>query len=167
MKALLFLIVVLFISGCTVVDDFESCVKAGNPVMESYPRQCTHNGVTYVEFIETEWWDDAIWLMQHEIDGYYGCFGCNDMLCVDPVPEMVQVDETSEMYCSSEFEIIGLSKEEICENAGGMIKEFPNSCGDSCEVNRYPEVISCAAVITDACDCGAGKCWNGNSCENI
>jgi len=33
------------------VDDFESCVKAGNPVMESYPRRCNHNGETYVEDI--------------------------------------------------------------------------------------------------------------------
>lgn len=31
------------------VTDFDSCVAAGNPVMESYPRQCNSNGVTYVE----------------------------------------------------------------------------------------------------------------------
>lgn len=35
-----------------VVTSFESCVAAGNPVMESYPRQCRHNDVTYVEDIE-------------------------------------------------------------------------------------------------------------------
>ncbi len=34
------------------INDFESCVAAGNPVMESYPRQCMHNGVTYVEEID-------------------------------------------------------------------------------------------------------------------
>jgi len=34
-----------------IVDDFESCVKAGNPVMESYPRRCNHNGETYIEDI--------------------------------------------------------------------------------------------------------------------
>lgn len=32
------------------IDSFEDCVAAGNPVMESYPRQCrTEEGVTYVE----------------------------------------------------------------------------------------------------------------------
>jgi hypothetical protein len=31
--------------------DFNSCVAAGNPVMESYPRQCAANGITYVEEI--------------------------------------------------------------------------------------------------------------------
>jgi len=34
--------------------DFESCAASGNPVMESYPRQCTANGKTYVEVISEE-----------------------------------------------------------------------------------------------------------------
>jgi hypothetical protein len=31
------------------ITSFEECVAAGNPVMESYPRQCRADGVTYVE----------------------------------------------------------------------------------------------------------------------
>ncbi len=34
------------------VTDFESCAAAGNPVMESFPRQCVVNGVTYTEIID-------------------------------------------------------------------------------------------------------------------
>ncbi len=34
---------------CAKVTDFESCAAAGYPVMESYPRQCKADGVTYVE----------------------------------------------------------------------------------------------------------------------
>lgn len=34
------------------VTNFEECVAAGNPVMESYPRQCRHEGVTYVEEVD-------------------------------------------------------------------------------------------------------------------
>ncbi|MDP2668381.1 MAG: Gmad2 immunoglobulin-like domain-containing protein [bacterium] len=34
-----------------VVTNFEECVKAGNAVMESYPRQCRHGGKTFVEDI--------------------------------------------------------------------------------------------------------------------
>ncbi len=34
------------------INNFEDCVEAGNPVMESYPRQCRINGETYVEEIE-------------------------------------------------------------------------------------------------------------------
>jgi hypothetical protein len=29
------------------VDSFDKCVAAGNPVMESYPEQCSVNGKTY------------------------------------------------------------------------------------------------------------------------
>ena len=36
------------------VTDFDSCVAAGNPVMESYPRQCSAAGQTYVEDIGNE-----------------------------------------------------------------------------------------------------------------
>jgi hypothetical protein len=31
----------------TIVDSFEDCVAAGNPVMESYPPRCRHAGVLY------------------------------------------------------------------------------------------------------------------------
>jgi len=35
---------------CLVVDSFDACVNAGNPVMESYPRQCkTPGGKTFTE----------------------------------------------------------------------------------------------------------------------
>ena len=35
------------------INNFEQCVAAGNPVMESYPRQCRANDQTFVEQIET------------------------------------------------------------------------------------------------------------------
>ncbi|MBW2972709.1 hypothetical protein KY359_06765 [Candidatus Woesearchaeota archaeon] len=38
--------------GETEIADFESCAAAGNPVMESYPRQCRHGGQTFVEEID-------------------------------------------------------------------------------------------------------------------
>jgi len=34
------------------VTSFEECVAAGNPVMESYPRQCRHGDTLFVEEIE-------------------------------------------------------------------------------------------------------------------
>ena len=37
-----------------VVNNFQECVQAGNPVMESYPRQCRHNGQLFIEEIRTE-----------------------------------------------------------------------------------------------------------------
>lgn len=37
-----------------LVENFEACVKAGNPIMESYPRQCQHGGRTFTEDIGNE-----------------------------------------------------------------------------------------------------------------
>lgn len=34
-----------------VITDFESCVRAGNPVMESYPRKCNAGGKTFAEVV--------------------------------------------------------------------------------------------------------------------
>ena len=57
----LILLFVILLLGCNEsqvveeveVTDFESCVKAGNSVMESYPRQCsTKEGKIYVEDID-------------------------------------------------------------------------------------------------------------------
>ena len=36
------------------VTNFEECVTMGNPIMESYPRQCIDNNITYYEQIEEE-----------------------------------------------------------------------------------------------------------------
>lgn len=38
----------------TTITNFEECVDAGNPIQESHPRQCTHNGETYTENISFE-----------------------------------------------------------------------------------------------------------------
>lgn len=37
-----------------IVTTFEECVATGNPVMESYPRQCRSEGQTFVESIGNE-----------------------------------------------------------------------------------------------------------------
>ena len=40
----------LLLAACTSqVSNFEDCVKAGNPVMESYPEKCTHNDQTFTK----------------------------------------------------------------------------------------------------------------------
>jgi len=60
MKKILVLGIVLslFLSGCAQpaeqrgITNFEECVAAGNPVMESYPRQCRADGETFTEVID-------------------------------------------------------------------------------------------------------------------
>ena len=38
----------------TVITNFEECATTGNPIMESYPRQCRAQGQTFVEQIKNE-----------------------------------------------------------------------------------------------------------------
>ena len=60
MKKVSLIIIVLFtLTACQLpvqmekeITDFEGCVAAGNPVMESYPRQCRHGDQTFVEEVE-------------------------------------------------------------------------------------------------------------------
>ncbi|MFH1426535.1 MAG: hypothetical protein ABIG66_03885 [Candidatus Kerfeldbacteria bacterium] len=35
-----------------VITNFDECVAAGNPVMESYPRQCAADGETFTEVLD-------------------------------------------------------------------------------------------------------------------
>lgn len=57
------ILVLLTLSACTAipteppaptVTNFEECIAAGNPAMESYPRQCRHGDRTFTEIIDIE-----------------------------------------------------------------------------------------------------------------
>lgn len=51
-RRLLVALVLLVGAGCASpakITNFEECAAAGNPVMESYPRQCRADGQTFVE----------------------------------------------------------------------------------------------------------------------
>ncbi len=63
------------------------------------------------EEIDDGWRDDGILLLQHETEGYFGCFGCGTpsegpAMCIDPILEMKQVGETEERYCNENFELV-------------------------------------------------------------
>ena len=42
------------VESSLVISSFNDCASAGYPVMESYPRQCAVNGVTYTEIITNQ-----------------------------------------------------------------------------------------------------------------
>lgn len=48
-----------------------------------------------------------------------------------------------------------------CEASGGVWRQFPDSCGDSCGVTAE---VMCARIPTYGCDCGGNACWNGQTC---
>ena len=60
-----------YIFSSSKATTFEECVLAGNPVMESYPRQCIDHGVTFVEQVGTR---------VDETDGYKIVYGTETVL---------------------------------------------------------------------------------------
>jgi len=46
------ILILFFTVGCSPINSFEDCIEAGNPAMESYPRQCRAGDITFVEEIE-------------------------------------------------------------------------------------------------------------------
>lgn len=53
----------------------------------------------------------------------------------------------------------------VCPPAGGLWRQFPNSCADQCAYVRNPASIMCAQALTYNCDCGPDRCFTGRSCE--
>ena len=52
---------------------------------------------------------------------------------------------------------------EICDRDKGVWREFGNSAADNCEAKMDKFAIA-AQALTYACDCGKGRCWNGDRC---
>ena len=52
-----FIVLMAIFIGCTqnqVISDFDDCVNAGYPIMESYPRQCSDGENTFVEELDMQ-----------------------------------------------------------------------------------------------------------------
>lgn len=77
------------------VTNFEECVMAGNPVMESYPRQCQHNGQIFTENI-----DQVVGGDKDE----YGCIGSAGYSWCEPKNKCLRIWE-EECYDSDQQEI--------------------------------------------------------------
>jgi hypothetical protein len=51
----------------------------------------------------------------------------------------------------------------ICEKSRGVWRQFGNGCVDECRSKLDPFII-CTDSANFGCDCGKGKCWNGETC---
>ena len=106
---------ILRIMPMTVISSFEQCVEAGNPVMESYPRQCrTHDGKHFVEAISKipSWIKDiAKWWSLGQITDQDFALGLEFLIMknVIVVPEDTTLEESPESNIPSWLR----------ENAGG------------------------------------------------
>jgi hypothetical protein len=52
---------------------------------------------------------------------------------------------------------------DACINSGGNWRIYTDSCADNCYLLNNPNQ-NCLIVMTNACDCGLDKCWNGEKC---
>lgn len=93
------------------ITNFEECINAGFPAMESYPRQCSDGENTFVEEIDfdTNYQNDGFGLYKTS-EGKYICVGCGEItigeiICQEPLPDSNWVEETSEVYCDG-FDVV-------------------------------------------------------------
>jgi hypothetical protein len=67
------------------ITSFEECAAAGNPVMESYPRQCrSQDGQLFVEDISNENPVEHPRIMDPRLGDGCVAAGCSGVLCVSP-----------------------------------------------------------------------------------
>ncbi|XLQ20421.1 MAG: GerMN domain-containing protein [Candidatus Moraniibacteriota bacterium] len=105
----LFIISLFVITGCSKlnivseVNDFEACVAAGNPVMESYPEQCIYEEKIFVNDV-TDQVDEMSSVYIVSIDGSVSweenysedLIGCDDKLLEVVVGENLSPEEALE-----------------------------------------------------------------------
>lgn len=54
----------------------------------------------------------------------------------------------------------------ICEESKGVWRQFGNSCVDDCR-SKFDQFQICADSSAFGCDCGKGRCWNGEFCVGM
>ena len=79
---------------------------------------------------------------------------------VKKAPKLVAYCPTGEAQCPEKDEATA------CDAAGAMWQMFRNGCVDHCSSQRGEKEI-CTQALTQGCECGENKCWNGESCEDI
>lgn len=157
-KNLILLGVIFLFSACSLIkptakiSDFESCAAAGNPVMESYPRQCRANGQTFVEVININVNDpnQRPCTMEAKLcpDGSaVGRSGpnCEFAPCPDnsaqPEPTAADCQKNSGTWLAQYRECEYISKD-WCDRFGGMF----NECESACRHNPQAEVCTLQCV---------------------
>lgn len=133
------------------IKDFEDCVKAGFPVLESFPRQCrTPDGNAFTEVANESGGEEPIGGVRDE----YGCLTPAGYSWCEAKKKCLRVWE----------EDCPLS-EEACTAAGGNW----NTCSSKCRLdNQGRGGVVCTMLCEALCECGgiAGfGCPVGYSCR--
>ena len=151
------------------VNSFEECVAAGNPVMESYPRQCRHGDRTFTEVIEPIPGDEKPCTREYrpvcgeiEVQCFKapcpplkttysnrcmaenaGASNITEGICPEEGPDLRGVCENAGgTWLPDSRECEGISRES-CENAGGIF----NECASACRNDPDAEICTLQCVL--------------------
>jgi len=116
----------------TSITDFNSCAAAGNPVMESYPRQCRANGQTFVEVIKGNSNSNVNGIIEPTCKNMCGDGVCAEVVCLAigcPCAETAQ-------SCPQDCKTAQTGKTGVIS---GKV-----TLGPTCPVQRIPPDPSCA-----------------------
>jgi len=134
------------VSACTVdkkpaITNFEECIAAGNPVMESYPRQCSDGDNTFTEDIGQE-------LDMGDCKVYFdGCNTCRVMENDEVACTRMFCEEYDEPRClDEEVEYITCTEDQKAAEICTM--DYTPVCGDD-EVTYGNACMGCASGNID------------------
>jgi hypothetical protein len=123
------------------VSNFEECAALGNPVMESYPRQCRHEGVLYVEMIPSSVGQVCTESTECELPMEYAVrsncpyqAACREGACVVVCPMWEHSPDVTE---SVSYQVACTSSESCDCGAWDSEQNFPCECLDG----------QCASVV--------------------
>jgi hypothetical protein len=121
-------------SNISEISDFESCIAAGNPAMESFPRQCRANGQIFIEVIKgnsqlNKYFANRIIERAVEIMGVIPIEGYDPDLLKGPFPALLDKDFDGAEAISGKWRLIGgelnfvRSEEEFITSADGTLTQ--------------------------------------------
>jgi hypothetical protein len=109
----------ILLMGCVIqkeISSFEECMKAGYPIMESYPRQCrVTGGPVFVEDVEP-----------HE--------DCYPPKCVPPQGQEYDIEPEPLQVCEDKCGD-GECAEVVCLAIGCPCAETPETCPEDCKLD--------------------------------
>jgi len=113
------------------INSFEACLIAGEPIMESYPRQCAHGDETFVEQVEHGKMGDTRLILFQIGPDVSTCQGLVEQQCMKVNGGLFYDSIEGFTHRSGETVIIEVLRTQICD------PNLENSCPQDASVYDY------------------------------
>lgn len=157
MRKIVFGLMIVLVLGCAkeTITNFEECINAGYPVMESYPRQCSDGSNTFVEIIIsgiTE--EEAVAIAQNSSCIEEG--GLSDKIMYNEFTRTWWIDMDIEKPGCAPACVVSEDSltAEINWRCTGLLSEIKKYLDLSCQSSE-----DCDWIITNCCDEDEGAEW--------